>query len=255
MNRCDRGQSWYNKFCDEVKALTDERYRINKWLSQHEAYISARSALVEKQQDLSVKNTGNVREAMLEPFLTFSKYYSVSYGRALAVSMFFLSVLSELLATLCFLSYSVTNPVSNPVSNSVSNPVSNPSMLGNMWKRWKGSPKDGPNSVLPIRPKDNRGVSFDEKLPVNPLLSNDTKIITSNRSDIFSITDSQYEELTKIILLGIRPPTRHSLGKYHGLSAKMVKTLQSYWLRDGIIEEYKRGKLTSYRLKTDAAAG
>ncbi len=238
MNRCGQGQSRYNIYCSEVAALNQEKARINQWLDKHESYLSSVAVLNTRKQALYDVSSGtnSVSSAELEPFRTFSRMFSINYLVAMSVSMFFLSILSELLASLCFVSYSTTYVKS---SNSVFDRLQTKAKTSWMNAQKERSDKTATNATDKAMNEIEtfKNDSFDEP-----------KIVTSGRSKTFSMTDSQYASLTKVITLGISPPTLYSLRKKYGLNAKLITTLQTHWLKSGLIEAYDRGGLTSYRL-------
>ena len=240
MNRCGKRQSKYNIYCTKVRLLESERFQITTWLAKNDSYQSTAAALRLKKQALDKVSTGDTdnKEGQLEPFSTFSSLLSINYIAALSVSMFFLSVFSELLASLMFVSYS--NTFSSASIKSSSNIFSSiQTTLANSIKKRSdetatNTPDAAANDIIPF---DN--VRFDKD-----------KIVTSGHSKTFSITDTQYASLTKVITLGICPPTLHSLRKKYGLNAKLISTLQTHWLKSGLIVAYQRGNLTSYKLAT-----
>ncbi len=216
-NKCGRGQSLYNIFCSEIKALDEEKASIHNWLNQHDSYLNA-VAIVGQRQEKFIKlgnnnmNVGLVDRIQLEPFISFTRWFNVNYDVAVSRSMFVLAVLCELLATLCFVIFSI---------------FSTKSLFSALTSKKTNKIDMTENRKEPIGV-----VSFDG------ILNNQVneKKETSTRPSTFTHTDSEYDRITSIVALGVCPPTLHSLRKRHNLTKKQVDIYQHRWLEDGLIQ-------------------
>ncbi len=232
MNRCGQGQSKYNLFCSEVDSLNKEKYKINNWLANHGAYLSAITIVGQRQQSFielgnGTSNVGLVDGHQLEPFVSFSRWFTVSYIVAESYSMFVLAVMCELFATLCFVVYSLSN--SRPI-------------IGSLMTKLNRQSKQ-----TAIHRKSPSVVSFDENLSV---IEHEKKAPSLNRKPLI-LSDNSYDRITDMVTNGVCPPTLHSLRKHHGMTKRQVDTYQSKWIDDGIIESYDRGNgISTYRLVT-----
>jgi hypothetical protein len=229
-NKCGKGQSRYNLFCSELQTLAAEKESILVWLEQHDSYKSSVAIVGQRQQTLVELGNGNTKVGLadriqLEPFISFTRWLSVSYAVALSHSMFFLAVLCELLASLCFVIYSLFSTKS----------------LLNTFTSKKTSQIDMTDNRL----KTTNIVSFDGVLDGQI----DEKKKTSSKQTTFAHTDNEYDRITSIVALGVCPPTLHSLRKHHNMTKKQVDIYQNKWLEDGLIEKVdKTNGISTYRL-------
>jgi hypothetical protein len=217
-NRCGRGQSKYNIFCSEIQVLNEEKNGIHNWLNQHDSYLNAIAIVGQRQENFielgnNNTNVGLVDRIQIEPFISFTRWFNVSYDVAVSRSMFVLAILCELLATLCFVIYSI---------------FSTKSLFSTLTSK-----KTNKIDMTDTRREPLAIVSFDG-------VSNnqvDEKKGTSTRQSTLAHTDSEYDRITSIVALGVCPPTLHSLRKRHNMTKKQVDVYQYKWLEDGLIRK------------------
>ena len=228
-NRCGRGQSLYNIFCSEIKALDEEKASIHNWLNQHDSYLNVVAIVSQRQEKLlelgNNMNVGLVDRIQQEPFISFARWFNVSYDVAVSHSMFFLAVLCELLATLCFVISSIFSTKS----------------LFSAFTPKKTTKID----MTDIRREPTGVVSFDGVLNSQ----NNEENETSTRQSTFTHTNSEYDRITSIVALGVCPPTLHSLRKRHNMTKKQVDIYQNKWLDDGLIRKVNMTNgISTYKL-------
>ena len=260
MNKCGRGQSKYNIYCPQIASLNAEKNNINKWIANNDSFHAANAVLVERKKILYGADSGDgeVVSGQLEPFKTFSRVFAVPYVVASTATFMFLSILCELLASLLFVSFSVVNDKPSPKLNHSIILDTSPGIFQSLYFALKTKVQTKLGNVQNIRLNEtvraNENVTQNEMVTFKNDRLDEQQIATNNAmsgtTPPLTLSDSQYQQLSRMVMLGIVPPTIHSLRKRFKLSVALINTLQNKWLAENLIEKYQRGSLTSYRLKS-----